>query len=119
MNYILIGIGGAIGAALRYFLSMIPVSTVFPFITLGINYVGSFALGYLFYRVINHKSRYYTFFTTGLISGFTTFSTFSFETISLIEHAAYQEAFTYIIASIIGSIFFALTGSFLAKGGRI
>jgi CrcB protein len=121
MNYLAVGIGGAIGAVLRFLLGeVLPPSTHFPYITLCINWSGSFLFAYLF--GIQHFFKYEWLklsLTTGFLGGFTTFSTFSVDTIGLLHQELYGAALLYVIASSIGSIFFSFVAFTLAnKGGR-
>jgi fluoride exporter len=78
--------GGAVGSVLRYLISRMPFVAVLPWATLLVNVVGSFVLG-LFLTVagsrveISQEAR--AFVAIGLLGGFTTFSTFSQQTLSL------------------------------------
>jgi len=106
INYLVVSFGAALGGCLRYWFSgfvykFIPAT--FPYGTLIINVVGSFILGIvMFYfnekEMIGHELR--LFLTVGFCGGFTTFSTFSFETINLIKDAQYMGAALNVVLSV-------------------
>lgn len=124
MSYVTIGIGGIIGSLLRYFLSAASSSlwgVGFPIGTLLANLLGAFALGWLTNNVgISRKlpPHIVSGIGTGIIGSFTTFSTFSLETLQLIEHNRLFLALIYVSASFIGGLFLAWLGSFIAKKGK-
>ena len=96
--YCFIAAGGATGACLRYFVTT-SVDSLFgkhmPFGTLTVNVVGSFALA-LLYGVIERydlsDSPYRALIGVGLLGAFTTFSTFSVETLTLLENGLWLKA---------------------------
>ena len=121
MAIFVVGIGGAIGASLRYFIgSLFIVATDFPIITLLINWCGSFLFGYLINQTYLKKQQSIKLLlTTGLLGGFTTFSSFSIEAYTLFEQQHILQAFTYIILSGVGSVSLCFLGLIFArKGGR-
>jgi CrcB protein len=83
--------GGAIGAVLRYVLSgwvQELGGPRFPWGTLAVNVIGSFALGFLMAALLEHAATSPTtraFWTIGVLGAFTTFSTFSYETLALVS----------------------------------
>jgi CrcB protein len=90
--YCFIAAGGATGACLRYFVTT-SVDSLFgkhmPFGTLTVNVVGSFALALLYGFIERHDlsdSPYRALIGVGLLGAFTTFSTFSVETLTLLEN---------------------------------
>lgn len=122
MQMILIGIGGAIGAALRYSVSLLLLTNetaAFPLATVAVNLAGCFLLGMLSSGLelkLTANPDYLSAFKTGLIGSFTTFSTFSVEVIQLLLHHFYFSAILYIsISAIFGLIFVAL-GMKIGKG---
>lgn len=117
MNVLAVGCGGFIGTVARYLLSMFINrynTSGFPISTLIINIIGSLLIGLLTQLLINlypNNKRIQLFLTTGILGGFTTFSTFSLETINL-----YQNGNTiFAIANVVLSIVFCLTGVVLGK----
>jgi len=118
---ILIGIGGAIGAALRYSVSLLFLTNVtagFPFATVGVNLAGCFLLGMLssgFELKLIKNPDYLSAFKTGLIGSFTTFSTFSVEVIQLLQHHSYLFAILYIFISAIFGLLFVVLGMKIGK----
>jgi fluoride exporter len=97
---LLVGAGGFIGSVLRYWMSgyiqQLARNTVFPFGTLAVNFLGCLVLGFL-----SHLAENYGIFTVeirlfvfiGILGGFTTFSTFSNETMHLLRDAQSLLAF--------------------------
>ena len=96
--YCFIAAGGATGACLRYFV-ITSVDSLFgkhmPFGTLTVNVVGSFALALLYGFIERHDlsdSPYRALIGVGLLGAFTTFSTFSVETLTLLENGLWLKA---------------------------
>ena len=123
MNYVLIFVGGGIGATLRYGLQGVVYrfsSAGFPYGTLVVNVLGSFGIGLLMSVseerfVVSPPLR--LFLTIGILGGFTTFSSFSFETIALLRDGSYLLGFVNVGASVLvclAATWFGLTiGKFL------
>lgn len=115
-----VGLGGIIGALLRYGLSISMQSNMtaeFPLATLLANYLGCFALGWFNTYLAKIKSVpvwLQLAFGTGLIGSFTTFSTFSLETIELIFREKYSFALLYVTASLFGGLVLVWFGSKMA-----
>ncbi len=100
-----IGLGGFVGAILRYWMSGWVYGLAqggFPAGTLAVNAVGSFVLGLVIGVIENHivPAHLQLFLTIGLLGAFTTFSTFSFETYALIEIGSFGKAVINILASV-------------------
>ena len=112
MTYILIALGGAAGAVLRYLVGM---AAAFPLGTLLVNVIGSFAIGVAFVLLAqSHKA--HPFIITGLLGGFTTFSAFSLDTLKLIEAGRIGAAGLYAGASLGLSVLAVFAGVMLARG---
>ena len=107
----LVALGGAIGASLRYLSGVAAlrlVGSAFPWGTLFANVLGSLLMGLLFAwfakRTGGATTELRLFFATGVLGGFTTFSAFSLDALTLIERGALSAAAGYISASVILSI---------------
>lgn len=115
MKIILVMIGGFLGSISRFTLGeWIHLDSGFPFGTLLINLIGCFILAWLLTFVCLYRKVWNPyislFFGTGFIGSFTTFSTFSVETIQLWQNHLWLQGFLYIFASVLGGIFAALLG---------
>jgi len=102
---LLVGAGGFIGSVLRYLAAQFVQNkflSAFPFGTLSVNVIGCFAIGCIFALAEkgNLSAEWRLFLATGICGGFTTFSAFSIETISLMKERQMTGAFLYILASI-------------------
>ncbi|GIN87235.1 putative fluoride ion transporter CrcB 1 [Heyndrickxia sporothermodurans] len=120
MNYFFVGIGGIIGAVLRYLISMVAVNwgSPFPLATFIINIIGCFILGlYATYlsKLKNIPAFILTGFSTGVIGAFTTFSTFSYETFELVRHSMWGMAIIYLLSNLWGGLFSSLLGYYLGE----
>lgn len=89
----LLGTGGAIGAILRYTVDRILVHDQYPLSTLVVNVVGSFALGLVMFAGLNHEA--VLFVGTGACGSFTTYSSFSVQTVRLWETGNRAQATLY------------------------
>jgi CrcB protein len=101
-----IGAGSFIGGVFRYLLSLlIPAKTTlsFPLPTLIVNILGCFFIGLIigFFDKGQISNEWKLFFATGILGGFTTFSTFSNETMMLFKGGQAGYALLYILASVI------------------
>lgn len=110
MGFLIVFIGGGIGAALRHGLNLVAaglVGTAFPYGTLFINIVGSLAMGLIaeyFALRSGLPQSWRLFLTTGILGGFTTFSAFSLEAALLYERGQLASAAIYVVASVVLSI---------------
>ena len=121
MTYVFIAIFAIIGAFARYGQSIVVQSVLgrsFPFATLSINVLGSFLMGFLFFETlerINLSPELRTGILTGGLGAYTTFSTFSLESLNLIENGEMVKAGLYIVASVVLSIAAAIFGAYLSR----
>ena len=117
MKALLVGLGGAAGAMSRYGIGVWVGTRSFPWATLGINLVGSFLLGLIITTGIERdwSSTTTTPITVGVIGGFTTFSTFSWEAYSLLRDERAGAAAIYLAASVGGGVLAAALGYLTAR----
>jgi CrcB protein len=111
--------GGAIGSVLRYGVSTIQSPVVaFPYAIFIVNLSGGFLMGIvtaLLALKFNVSSEVRAFFTTGILGGYTTFSTFSLESAMLIERHEYMTATSYVVGSALLSIVALFCGLWLVR----
>ncbi len=125
-NLFLVGLGGAIGAMLRYSVGIwskgIPDWTdklpdELPYGTLLVNLIGSLIIGFCWGLIAKSSlSRgMEVFIMIGILGGFTTFSSFSLDNIKLLESGKYGLAFIYIGLSCIGGLVLAYSAYIVSK----
>ena len=107
LTYLAVGIGGAVGACLRYACNEAALNVFgrsFPFGTLLVNILGSFVLG-LLYALISQGTLATTpwraLIAIGLIGAFTTFSTFSLDTVLLLQQGAVIKALINVCLNVL------------------
>ncbi|MFZ7091656.1 fluoride efflux transporter CrcB [Primorskyibacter sp. 2E233] len=114
-----VALGGAIGASARYLTGLTASHLLgrgFPWGTLIVNVVGSFAMGVLVVALAHlGGNRYAPFLMTGLLGGFTTFSAFSLDAITLYERGQIVTAGTYVAASLVLSLAALVAGLLIAR----
>lgn len=116
-----IGMGGFIGAILRYGISnwvnISYGSSHFPYGTLTVNVIGSFMIGFLFlyFQQINLSPYQKSLLITGLLGALTTFSTFSLETVLLLQHEQYLKAFSNVVLNVLFSVGATFLGMMIFK----
>lgn len=98
---ILVGFGGAIGALCRYTVEKLIEGDRFPLSTFSVNVIGSFLLGLVVFAELEELTM--LFAGVGFCGSFTTFSTFSVDTIQLIENGHNWTAVSYALANILVS----------------
>ena len=115
MIYLLIALGGAAGSVLRYVIGgavQARSASGFPIGTMVVNVSGCFLIGVLVRQFmdmqLSHDLR--ALLVVGFCGGFTTFSTFSAETLSLIEGGEYARASTYVFLSVMLCLVATLAG---------
>lgn len=102
MEFIFVALGGALGAMARYAMSLIPVKSEFPVITLITNILGAVLIGFIVGLTSNREDiskNTVLFWKTGVCGGFTTFSTFSLEAFNMLDNKQYLAGSLYVILS--------------------
>src|SRR5436305_1903512 len=108
-NILLVGAGSFIGGICRYLMAQavqLRFFTVFPYGTLSVNITGCFIIGVIYGMTekFHLAPEWRLLLATGICGGFTTFSAFSFETISLLKDGQMLYGFVYIGSSIIAGL---------------
>jgi fluoride exporter len=112
-TFFLIFFGGGIGSLLRYFLGKIIQSNIYtslPVATLIINILASLILGFFVGKSLNQNEELKALIAIGFCGGFSTFSTFSNETLQLFLNGKTNEGITYIFLSVILCLSATYTG---------
>ncbi len=110
MTYLIVFLGGGIGAALRHGINIASartLGTAFPYGTLLINISGSLIMGLVaaYFAFKGDASQHWRLFlTTGILGGYTTFSAFSLDAALLYERGEIGMAGVYVLASVVISI---------------
>ena len=116
-----IAFGGAIGALSRHFLAGAVTKAIgygFPYGTLTVNVLGSLLMGFLvtaFALKFDSAPELRGFLTVGFLGSFTTFSTYSLETVLLIERGDWQSAILYAFGSLFVGVIALLMGMWFGK----
>jgi len=118
---LLVFAGGGLGAVLRFWLGewvkQFDWGRHFPWATFAINVLGSFVLGVVATACAgDEKMSWRLLLGTGVCGGFTTFSTFSVETLQMIEQQRYWAAGGYVLGSVLAGLVGAWAGWRLVKG---
>jgi len=117
---LLVGAGGFVGSIARYLLSdavQARLLTSFPFGTMTVNLLGCFVIGivYALSESANLAPEYRIFIATGFCGGFTTFSSFSFESLTLLQDNQYLYATLYAGLSLVLGLLAAFLGVLLIR----
>ena len=121
MKLLWIALGGAVGTLARYHLdgwTQGKLGTAFPYGTLAVNLLGSFLIALLMHiglRVESVPSMVRIALTTGLLGGFTTYSSFNYETQEYLQGGAWGLALINIVATVLGCLVAGLAGSVVAR----
>lgn len=123
MDFLIVFLGAGIGGAIRHGINLATArlmpGVTFPIATLFINVLGSFLMGIIAESFVlrgsgGHPTR--LLLTTGVLGGFTTFSTFSLDAITLYERGQTGAAFAYVLASVIAALLGLLAALALVRG---
>ncbi len=121
MHYLMVALGGALGATSRFFLSTQLtklLGTSFPFATLAINVLGSFLMGFCAVFILDYlklTGYWRELVMVGFLGAFTTFSTFSIEGLNLLHSGQWTSAALYFVISVTGCVFACFVGWHFAK----
>jgi fluoride exporter len=115
MILFLIALGGAAGSVLRYLVGgavQRSSASGFPFGTMFVNVAGCFLIGIFVRSLLNMQTsaELRALLVVGFCGGFTTFSTFSFETMGLLEGGEYTRATTYVVVSVVSCLAATMAG---------
>jgi CrcB protein len=120
-TYIAIAVGGTVGCWARYAMTNLVQAIYgkdFPYATMSINLLGSFLMGFLFIEALEKLTispELRTGILTGILGGFTTFSTFEMETLLLVEQGSFGKAALYVLLSVGLCFLGAFGGAYLAR----
>ncbi|MDX3775132.1 fluoride efflux transporter CrcB [Chromatiaceae bacterium AAb-1] len=116
LTYLVIAVGGAVGSCLRYALTELMTNLLgkaFPFGTLLVNILGSFVLGLLYAMISSGAVAAFPWrplIAVGLLGAFTTFSTFSLDTLLLLQQGEWLKAAANIVLNVLLCLTFAWFG---------
>ena len=116
MNFLLVGLGGAVGSVARYgFYRLLPA----PVGTLGVNVIGGFLMGLLVGWLAlkgNDTESSRLFVGVGVLGGFTTFSAFSLDAVQMMSRGAWGAVAAYVLGSVVASIAALYLGMMIGRG---
>jgi fluoride exporter len=121
VTYLLIGVGGFLGANARYLVAgwiTERLGIAFPYGTLIINVSGSFILGFFLESISDRlflHPNWRLFFAIGFLGAYTTFSTFSFESLVLLQEGSYFLASANMVGSVVLGLIAALAGMIISR----
>lgn len=116
-----VAVGSALGGLARWSLTtsiQMRAGLAFPWGTFSVNATGALLLGFLMRIALATPAitpEWRLFLTTGFCGGYTTFSTYSYETAVLVEHGEYGRAATYALGSVVVSLISMFLGFMLAR----
>ena len=121
MQLIAIAAGGATGAVLRFWVSTGVYGLLgrgFPYGTLAVNVIGSWCMGLLFVLLVERSAlgpEWRAALMVGMLGAFTTFSTFSIETLNLMQEGALAKALTNVAVSVVVCVAATWAGMVMGK----
>ncbi len=119
MNTLWVGLGGALGSIARYHVGRIAQARApsFPWGTLAVNLIGCLVISILLQLVIRGRlqEEMRIALGVGLIGGFTTYSSFNFETIALVQSGQWARAIAYVAATVLGCGVLGVIGWYVGR----
>lgn len=119
MNWLAVALGGACGACMRFgLMRLIPPAGGYPWAVQLANVLGSFLIGLLFVQIAlrwGNQHAAWQLLGVGLLGGFTTYSTFSLDTVRLIEQGRMTTALVYVLTTLVLCIGMAAVGVLLGR----
>lgn len=121
LKIFLVGLGGFVGSGFRFILSTFVyrlLGTDFPYGTFIVNVLGSFVIGFFMGLVevgVVVSPNWRLFIAVGLLGGFTTFSTFSYETVELLKEGLIFLAIVNVFVTVVSCIGMTWVGGVLAR----
>jgi len=120
MHWLLVFVGGGLGAVARHGVNRAGLEMLgpgFPWWTMAVNISGSFLIGLLagLFGTWETGQDMRMFLITGVLGGYTTFSAFSLDALTLWERGAFQQAGVYVLGSVILSLLAAAVGLMVTR----
>ena len=121
MDYLLVGVGGFLGANARYVLGSViaeRLGTAFPYGTLVVNLTGSLAIGVVLVLLTDRLAAdpaWRLLLVVGFLGGYTTFSSYTFEALALAEAGQWARAIWYVLGSNVLGLAATFAGMLLAR----
>jgi CrcB protein len=120
MEYLWVGLGGAFGAVARFGVSQLASdrwSAALPYGTFLVNVTGSFAIGLIFTFLLDRDADpvWRLLVVTGFLGGYTTFSSYSFELVTLIGNGRFGWSALYLVASNLLGLAACVAGAICAR----
>ncbi|TPW11378.1 MAG: CrcB protein [Halothiobacillaceae bacterium] len=118
---IAIALGGAFGSVARFGMSNAVYGLLgrgFPYGTLAVNLLGSLVIGFLYVILVERSAlgpEWRALLIVGFLGGFTTFSSFSMETVTLLEEQAYLKAVLNVVGSVVLCLAATVVGLIVAR----
>jgi CrcB protein len=116
-NVLFVALGGSVGSIFRYITSLLIPAKAIPFATFSVNIIGSFLIGFLmgYLAKQSNSQTWQLLLVTGFCGGFTTFSTFSWEIITMLQQQRYSTAIGYIFSTIVLCLIATILGFYISK----
>jgi CrcB protein len=120
-RYLLVALGGALGSMARYWVAGVAprlLGEAFPYGTLVVNVLGSFLISVVMGVALSSTLvpvNLRVFLTTGVIGGFTTYSTFNYETLALLQERLWWTGSLNVLATLLGCVIAGLLGLLVAR----